>query len=141
MSERKFKLLKDLPFVKAGTIYKSKYESNYYPDTLDIDYLTGKEIEKLSFTHLAIERLLGDWFEEVKEDDGRYTPVKGEKYYEINISGVMSSIWDGSYVDMEIYNQFNLFPTPELAKECAVLCLETRKKFFKERVKGYKNEA
>lgn len=62
MSERKFKLLKDLPFVKAGEIFrKFSNDGCYIPENKRM--ICAME----TFKENEIEKLLGDWFEEVKE--------------------------------------------------------------------------
>ena len=88
---KRYKLLKDLPFAKAGDIFKGELEYRttvLFPE----DYENYKH--KLSSDEFWD---FGEWFEEIKE------------YYVINpVFGEVLKTKDNSYSDLQIRNMRNL---------------------------------
>ena len=88
---KKFKLLKDLPFAKAGDIFKGELE---YGETV----LFPEEYEHYKHKLSSDEFWdFSEWFEEIKE------------YYVINsVFGEILKIKDNSYSDLQIRNMREL---------------------------------
>lgn len=110
----KYKLLKDTPTIKAGTIFEEV--------TSDYDEL--KELVRVTpigaktcpqFTIQDIDNF-DDWFEEIKEpvDSIHYKPKDGEEYFYVSDYGsVESGIWRGYHVDNERLALGLIYPTEE----------------------------
>jgi hypothetical protein len=102
----KYKLLKDLPFAKAGEVFERvTYKSK---DGLsDYDYLKISKREKdgedeTVFTidcNYFLDNL-DEWFEKIKADGIHWKPKVGEKYFYINEYGdIECETWDDDDVD------------------------------------------
>ena len=119
---KRYKLLKDLPFAKAGDIFKGELEYGttvLFPE----DYKNYKH--KLSSDEFWD---FGEWFEEIKE------------YYVINsVFGEILKINDNTYSDLQIRNMRELgelFDTwLEADKKLAYLKAKT---IIKQDTKGFK---
>lgn len=106
----RYKLLKDLPFAKAGEVFERvTYISKN--GLWDYDYLKISRREKIgedktSFT-IDYNYFLGnfdEWFEEIQEptDSIHYKPKDGEEYFYISDYGnVYSDIWSDKHIDNE----------------------------------------
>ena len=107
----KYKLLKDLPYAKAGTIFNEDIKSDgtrvleqyrYTIPTMDIDNFD-------------------EWFEQTKEEPTasvRRTPKIGEPYFYVDEYGnVEREIWDNDGVDNELIAMGFVRLTPEEATE------------------------
>nr|DAF04351.1 MAG TPA: hypothetical protein [Caudoviricetes sp.] len=102
----KYKLLKDLPFAKAGEVFERvTYKSK---DGLsDYDYLKISKREKdgedeTVFTINCNYFLdnLDEWIEKIKADGIHWKPKVGEKYFYINEYGdIECETWDDDDVD------------------------------------------
>lgn len=102
----KYKLLKDLPFAKAGEVFERvTYKSK---DGLsDYDYLKISKREKdgEDETVFTIDRNyfldnLDEWFEKIKADSIHWKPKVGEKYFYINEYGdIECETWNNDDVD------------------------------------------
>lgn len=124
---KKYRLLKDLPWCKAGVIaYKEserhKYcigEVLYVPD----EYVQDKP----------------EWFEEVEEEDYRWKPDMGEDYFYINFGakrGIDVSSWDGHPFDRAMFDNYFMFRTEEQAREAMRRIKPMLKAYHKEIVEG-----
>lgn len=106
-----YKLLKDTPTIKAGTIFEEV--------TSDFDEL--KELVRVTpigaktcpqFTIQDIDNF-DEWFEKV-EDSIHYEPEDGDEYFYISDYGhVYSDIWRGNYTDNERLALGFIYPTEE----------------------------
>lgn len=105
----RYKLLKDLPFAKAGEVFERvTYKSK---DGLsDYDYLKISKREKdgedeTVFTidcNYFLDNL-DEWFEKIKADGIHWKPKVGEKYFYINEYGdIECETWDDDDVDNRI---------------------------------------
>lgn len=91
---KKYKLLKDLPDLKAGAIFK------------DLTIFESDENEDYDFTQEELESF-PDWFELVNT---QFKPDNHATYYFINSQGhVCNAIWFGVYVDKERLEFGNCF--------------------------------
>lgn len=114
----KYKLLKDTPTIKAGTIFEEV--------TSDFDEL--KELVRITpigaktspqFTIQDIDNF-DEWFEEMEEPTTsvRRTPKMGEAYFYVDEYGnVEREIWDNDGVDNELLAMGFVRLTPEEATE------------------------
>lgn len=118
---KRYKLLKDLPFAKAGEIFDDQYEDGiltfyHHNRTIDI-YKT--DIENFE-----------EWFEEVR--------AFGEYYYVIDV-GHVGYLEDGSYRPNDTLGRVkigNIFETREKAEE--YLAYLKAKEIIKQDTKGFK---
>lgn len=97
----KYKLLKDTPTIKAGTIFEEV--------TSDFDEL--KELVRITpigaktspqFTIQDIEDNFDEWFEEIEEptDSIHWKPKKDDEYFWMNSYGeTQPDVWDGDSID------------------------------------------
>lgn len=119
----KYKLLKDLPFAKAGEVFEMEnYKSK---DGLsDYDYLKiAKQVKdgenKTMFTidcNYFLDNF-DEWFEKLA-DNTRRTPRIGEPYFYIDEYGsVEREIWDNDGVDNELLSMGVVYLTPKEAVE------------------------
>lgn len=106
----KYKLLKDLPFAKAGEVfervtYKSKDGEDEVLFTIDYNYFLDN---------------FDEWFEKIEEPTTsvRRTPKMGEAYFYVDEYGnVEREIWDNDGVDNELLAMGFVRLTPEEAAE------------------------
>ena len=119
----KYKLLKDLPFAKAGEVFERvTYKSK---DGLsDYDYLKISKREKdgedevlFTIDYNYFLDNFDEWFEKLA-DNTRRTPKMGEKYFYIDEYGsVEREIWDNDGVDNKLLSMGVVYLTPEEAIE------------------------
>ena len=118
---KRYKLLKDLPFAKAGEIFDDQYEDGiltFYHQNRTID-IYKTDIENFE-----------EWFEEVR--------AFGEYYYVIDV-GHVGYLEDGSYRPNETLGRVkigNIFETREKAEE--YLAYLKAKEIIKQDTKGFK---
>lgn len=100
----KYKLLKDTPTIKAGTIFEEIVNMSDGTRELSVA-VPGEDIpQDPQFTIQDIDNF-DEWFEEIKEptDSIHWKPKIGEKYFYIDEYGnVEREIWDNDGVDNEI---------------------------------------
>lgn len=115
----KYKLLKDLPWAKAGIILSGFYDNQ---STYSV-YILNEGI--FGFP----EATFSDWFEEVDE---RWKPEDGERYFIVGSRGyVMESEWKGYTMDYARYDIGNCFKTEEQAERAAEQIKALLKEFHK----------
>lgn len=118
---KRYKLLKDLPFAKAGEIFGDQYEDGiltFYHQNRTID-IYKTDIENFE-----------EWFEEVR--------AFGEYYYVIDV-GHVGYLEDGSYRPNDTLGRVkigNIFETREKAEE--YLAYLKAKEIIKQDTKGFK---
>lgn len=122
----KYKLLKDLPFAKAGEVFERvTYISKN--GLWDYDYLKISKREKIgedktSFT-IDYNYFLGnfdEWFEEIQEptDSAHWKPKIAEKYFYINEYGdVEWEVWNDDDVDNRLMAMGLVYRTEEECEE------------------------
>lgn len=100
----KYKLLKDTPTIKAGTIFEEIVSMSDGTRELAVA-VPGEDIpEDPQFAIQDIDNF-DEWFEEMEEptDSAHWKPKIGEKYFYIDEYGnVEREIWDNDGVDNEI---------------------------------------
>lgn len=119
----KYKLLKDLPFAKAGEVFERvTYKSK---DGLsDYDYFKTSKREKdgedevlFTIDYNYFLDNFDEWFEKLA-DNTRRTPKIGEPYFYVDEYGnVEREIWDNDGVDNELMAMGFVRLTPEEATE------------------------
>ena len=107
----RYKLLKDLPYAKAGTIFNEDVKSD-----------GTRVLEQYRYTIPTIDiDNFDEWFEQTKEEPTtsvRRTPKIGEPYFYIDEYGnVEREIWDNDGVDNELLAMGFVRLTPEEATE------------------------
>lgn len=107
----KYKLLKNLPYAKAGTIFNEDVKSD-----------GTRTLEQYRYTIPIIDiDNFDEWFEQTKEEPTvgvRRTPKMGEKYFYIDEYGnVEREIWDNDGVDNELLAMGVVYLTPEEVTE------------------------
>lgn len=107
----KYKLLKDLPYAKAGTIFNEETKSD-----------GTKVLEQYRYTIPTIDiDNFDEWFEQTKEEptaSARRTPKMGEAYFYVDEYGnVEREIWDNDGVDNKLLAMGFVRLTPEEATE------------------------
>lgn len=116
---RRYKLLKDLPTFKAG----EKFHINQNGS------LVADESKVVAYAYSTLDKfpnILGDWFEEIPEDEP-WVPVEGKEYWYVCTFGVFNKTrWDGGTVDFGALKLGNCFKTEEEAKR-AIKWLKARK--------------
>nr|DAQ08596.1 MAG TPA: hypothetical protein [Caudoviricetes sp.] len=122
----KYKLLKDLPFAKAGEVFERvTYKSK---DGLsDYDYFKTSKREKdgedevlFTIDYNYFLDNFDEWFEKIEEPTTsvRRTPKMGEAYFCVDEYGnVEREIWDNDGVDNELLAMGFVRLTPEEAAE------------------------
>jgi hypothetical protein len=108
---KQYRLLKDLPGVKAGTVYD--YESDYGRYT-GADHTMNSSGHELDMIDAIVVENNPEWFEVV-----RWKPKDGEEYYFFNDSEL--TIWMGNwlccFLDEKRWFVGNCFPTKEEAEQ------------------------
>lgn len=107
----KYKLLKDLPYAKAGTIFNEDVKSD-----------GTRVLEQYRYTIPTIDiDNFDEWFEQTKEEptaSARRTPKIGEPYFYVDEYGnVEREIWDNDGVDNELLAMGFVCLTSEEATE------------------------
>lgn len=99
----KYKLLKDTPTIKAGTIFEEIVNMSDGTRELSVA-VPGEDIpQDPQFTIQDIDNF-DEWFEEIKEpvDSIHYKPKDGDEYFYISDYGnVYSDNWDDKHIDNE----------------------------------------
>ena len=101
---KKFRLLRDLPYAKAGEVFEGRGFT--------------KEVVNIEGIHYEAANL-PEWFEEV---DGRWNPSIGFGYWTVNnfnTQSVEEYIWDGRGFDSRNYEFGLCFKTEKQAKAAA----------------------
>lgn len=122
----KYKLLKDLPYAKAGEVFERVTHKS--EDGLsDYDYLEirkreadGEDETRFSIDYNNFLDNFDEWFEKIKEPtaSARRTPKMGEAYFYVDEYGnVEREIWDNDGVDNELLAIGFVRLTPEEATE------------------------
>jgi hypothetical protein len=120
----KYKLLKDLPFAKAGEVFERvTYKSK---DGLsDYDYLKISKREKdgedeTVFTidcNYFLDNL-DEWFGKIKADGIHWKPKKDDEYFWMNSYGeTQPDVWDGDSIDIMRLALGMVYRTEEECKE------------------------
>ena len=119
----KYKLLKDLPYAKAGEVFERVTHKS--EDGLsDYDYLEIRKREKdgedeTSFT-IDYNNFLGnfdEWFEEIT-DNIHWKPKWFGKYYHIDYSGyVRLTTWEDDNADVNRLDLGFIYPTEEACRK------------------------
>lgn len=126
---KKYELLKDLPNIKKGEIME-----DCGGGCMPVD-----PYKNYKFFTYYIPSEYPDWFREVPEEmnDGRWYPRMGDSYtfFTSYDNSTTTRCWQNSDEDLRIYDNFMVFENYQEEKACAALCLETRKKFFRDKVK------
>ena len=113
MDKPRYKLLKDMPTVKAGTIFQEI--------TQEVDGLKVlKEYESSNKVSMLIDEInnFSEWFEETKEptDSIHWKPKDGDEYFYIDDDGsIFSRLWIGAVWDDMRLELGNVYSTE---KEC-----------------------
>ncbi len=102
---KKYRLLKDLPLAKVGTIFEKANSTMCQCDgKLDVplEFFIGK---------------FDEWFEEA-EESGSWRPMRQDPYYfAISNGDITNDAWTGCKVDEERYAFGNCFETEKQAEE------------------------
>lgn len=110
----KYKLLKDTPTIKAGTIFEKvvrgvdgiKGSAVVVPIGANIDFQwTIKDVDNFD-----------EWFEEIEEplDSIHWEPDFGEEYWYVNYIGdVVCRVWEDAGVDFWLLESGNIYRTKE----------------------------
>ena len=111
----KYKLLKDLPLAKAGTVVEISDTNFFQRGELDI-HLPDDNWRPHCIANITLENQK-EWLEEVKEPKTIYDLKKGDKYYEV---------YANLQINSNIYNwhsqvTFNMFLTEREAKRNKLL--------------------
>ena len=114
---KRYKLLKDLPVAKAGTIFWLNDDGHLCADILqDYDNVVVYSKNDLD----KFPNILTDWFEEIKEPT-RWKPEAYQKYYFASSSGIAHhDFWtNSSDIDDGRFEIGNCFKTREEAERVA----------------------
>lgn len=113
---KRYKLLKDTPTVKAGTIFEERESPDEYKELgqvvtdgcLTRPWLTVSEIDNFD-----------EWFEEIPEKHERWRGGRGDSYYFIDDEGaIRHEIDTNDGMDNYRYNIGNYFKTEAEAESC-----------------------
>lgn len=122
----KYKLLKDLPFAKAGEVFERvTYKSK---DGLsDYDYFKTSKREKdgedevlFTIDYNYFLDNFDEWFEKIEEplDSIHWEPDFGEEYWYVNyIGNVVCRVWEDAGVDFWLLESGNIYRTEEECEE------------------------
>lgn len=110
---RLYKLLKDTPTIKAGTIFREVVS----------DYDGARELARITpigaktspqFTTQDIDNF-DEWFEEIKEpvDGIHWKPKIGDRYWTSGNTGVYSQVWGDDEFDRDLYESGKVYKTKE----------------------------
>ena len=111
-----YKLLKDTPTIKAGTIFREVVSD--YDGARELARVTPIRAKTNPQWTIQDINNFGEWFEEIKEptDSIHWKPKKGEKYWISRLDGDISYlIWSGYPDD---YNYYDLGRTYRTEEEC-----------------------
>ncbi len=110
---RLYKLLKDTPTIKAGTIFREVVS----------DYDGARELARVTpigaktnpqWTIQDVDNF-DEWFEEIKEpvDGIHWKPKNGDRYWASGNTGVYSQVWGDDEFDRDRYESGNVYKTKE----------------------------
>lgn len=97
----KYKLLKDTPTIKAGTIFEEIVSMSDGTRELTVAVPGEDTPQDPQFTIQDIDNF-DEWFEEIKEpvDSIHWTPKKDDEYFWMNSYGeTQPDVWDGDSID------------------------------------------
>ena len=97
----KYKLLKDTPTIKAGTIFEEIVNMSDGTRELTVAVPGEDTPQDPQFTIQDIDNF-DEWFEEIKEpvDSIHWTPKKDDEYFWMNSYGeTQPDVWDGDSID------------------------------------------
>ena len=116
----KYKLLKDLPWVKAGTICENTSNDDFGLRNMWVPDYGNIGIHVATFS---------DWFEEVDE---RWKPKLNSTYFYLNPENEVNvTTWDEYLIDSKRFRFGNCFKTQEKAKQAAEQIKALLKEFHK----------
>ena len=127
---RLYKLLKDTPTIKAGTMFREVVS----------DYDGARELVRVTpigaktspqFTIQDIDNF-DEWFEEIKEpvDSIHWKPKIGDRYWTSGNTSVYSQIWKDDEFDRDRYESGKVYKTKEeaqKARECRLAEVRLRR--------------
>ena len=121
---KRYKLLKDLPYAKAGEVFERVTHKS--EDSLsDYDYLEikkrvkdGEDEVNFGIKYNYFLNNFDEWFEEIEEptDSIHWKPKNGEKYWTPGAADIYSHIWRGDELDIGCYESGEVFRTEEGCK-------------------------
>lgn len=115
----KYKLLKDTPTIKAGTIFEEIVSMSDGTRELAVA-VPGEDIpEDPQFAIQDIDNF-DEWFEEIKEpvNSIHWKPNFGEEYWYVNyIGNVVCRSWEDASVDLWLLESGNVYRTIEEAEK------------------------
>jgi len=109
---KKYKLLKDMPAVKAGRIFIQRKDGEGIEIVSPVDNVWSE------FHHVDIIQS-PDWFEIVND---RFKPERGGKYFIVDVNGasIRVSTWNDDPCDVGRYEWGNVFETQAQAEKAHV---------------------
>ena len=114
---KQYKLLKDLPELKAGSTFVEVGKGDM--ENLKLIYQIDDDgVPRCAYTWIDPEEP-NEWFEEIQEptDSIHWKPECGEEYWIVNSYGlIVKRIWSNSNEDLNMYKLGIVHPTEE---ECA----------------------
>lgn len=121
-----YKLLKDLPYAKAGEVFERVTHKS--EDSLsDYDYLEikkrvkdGEDEVNFGIKYNYFLNNFDEWFEEIKEptDSIHWKPQLGDTYWFVDCWGVVYyKKWDNTIVDSYNFDSGNTYRTEEKCKK------------------------
>lgn len=116
---KQYKLLKDTPTIKAGTIFEEIVNMSDGTRELTVAVPGEDTPQDPQFTISDIDNF-DEWFEEIQEpvDSIHYKPKDGEEYFYVSDYGsVESGIWRGYHVDNERLALGLIYPTEEACRK------------------------
>lgn len=110
---RLYKLLKDTPTIKAGTMFREVVS----------DYDGARELARITpigaktspqFTIQDIDNF-EEWFEQIEEpiDSIHWKPKNGDRYWTPGYTGVYSQTWEDDEFDIDRYESGEVYKTKE----------------------------
>lgn len=120
---KRYKLLKDLPGIKAGTVFRTG--NQVYNELYDDNNGRATGYRLLPNGDISGEVPLlcspvNEWFEEIPEEYKRWrAELYGYYYWLTEDLGVVEEVEDGGAVDEKLHAIGNYFQTPEAAEEAA----------------------
>lgn len=110
---RLYKLLRDTPTIKAGTMFREVV--SYYDGAKELARVTpiGAKTSP-QFTIQDIDSF-DEWFEEIKEpvDGILWKPKIGDRYWTSGNTGVYSQVWGDDEFDRDRYESGKVYKTKE----------------------------
>ena len=113
--DMKYKLLKDTPTIKAGTIFEEIVNMSDGTRELTVAVPGEDTPQDPQFTIQDIDNF-DEWFEEIKEpvDSIHWEPEDGEEYFYVSDYGnVYSDNWNDKHIDNERLALGFIYPTEE----------------------------